>query len=393
MRKARQVTGALIGAVGLVLVFLRAAFAAFGDVGSFLKILPTPVSQFIGTPDGTLFLLLFGVGVIWWAVRHPVKEEAVGLSTTQRAAIREVLSRYQRPASLDRDDQYRYLIIFPIPGNPAAALLAANFRDLFGQADFDPQLISNELPGERDVSRFSHGIWLRGGDPYIDYDPPTVEIVKEALQAAAIDYRFSPDNVADVELIIGNPPSTPSDDAVAALLTTNYENTVARLNNRIHELEDANRRRRLDEDQMTAITTTVRAGLEELRNSLIAASWEPEDIERRLVVQLVSIGTDRETLNYRGDFATAFEAGGFDVLLSEQQAGGGPQHEEFVDVVTVLRGNPANVVRPFILDALRAARLTPHEADYLPPGGMLFTHGQPDPMQSTAATLVIGQRR
>jgi hypothetical protein len=217
--------------------------------------------------------------------------------------------------------------------------------------------------------------------------------VKEALQIAAIDFRLTPDDVGVVELIIGSPPSTPSDEAVAAVITASYEDKVAKLHNRIHELEDANRRRRLDEDQMTAITTTVRAGLEDLRNSLIAASWEPEDIDRRLIVQLVSIGTDRETLNYRGDFATAFEAGGFDVLLSEQQAGGGPQHEEFVDVVTVLRGNPANVVRPFILSALRAARITPHEADYLPPGEMLFTHGYPDLMQSTAATLVIGQRR
>lgn len=55
----------------LLLIGLRAAFAAFGDVGSFLKILPASVVKFIGTPDGTLFLLLFGFGLLWWAVRHP----------------------------------------------------------------------------------------------------------------------------------------------------------------------------------------------------------------------------------------------------------------------------------------------------------------------------------
>jgi hypothetical protein len=74
--------------------------------------------------------------------------------------------------------------------------------------------------------------------------------------------------------------------------------------------------------------------------------WKSEDIERRLGIRLMAIGTDRETLDYRADFAKAFEAGGFDVLLSEQTADGGPQGEEFVDVVTVLRDNPAKSFGP-----------------------------------------------
>jgi len=114
-------------------------------------------------------------------------------------------------------------------------------------------------------------------------------------------------------------------------------------------------------------------------------------------VTIISIGTERETLDYRNDFVTPFEAAGFTVHTEEWRAGI-PEHEGFVDGVTILQlsNDATNQMRPIVLQALRSAGIIPREIPY----PVRKPHNKPNvalviPMliNPPAAYLVIGQRR
>jgi hypothetical protein len=297
-----------------------------------------------------VFFLIASFGA-WFKKRAPDRRE--GLSAIQRAAIREVLVKYGRPVDCGQDDQYRYFIIFPIPGIPEASTLAAQFRAVFGECGLDTQLVSNELPGLRDTSRFNHGIWLRGtGDADQGYyQPPTITVLREALERAAIPYQYTPDDVGDVELIIGAPPHTPSDTVVAELSTAAYHRDVTKLTETIAELRLATARRHLNQEQKDTID---RISVARVKTAI--ESWSPgEDHFLRFCITLCVIGSDTETSDYRHDFEEAFGRA-FAVRLENWQAA--PYLSEFRNAVSVLDPTDRrNIVHPWILEALRAANV------------------------------------
>lgn len=227
----------------------------------------------------------------------------IGMSNLQRALIRGVLEKYHRPSTLNDLEQYRYFVIFPVPGAAGATELAAGMRAVFGEVGYDAQLVSNELPGVRDVSRFRYGIWVRGSDAqFHDYAPPTVDVVKEALQMAAIEFTALPEESNEVELIIGASADPTSDEAVAAVVAAKSQEHVLQLQNRIHELEARSAPRRLSASAATAMQRTIISGL--------ANHWKqftPDAIPKdyRFTVSIISVGRDRETLDYRADRESA----------------------------------------------------------------------------------------
>lgn len=114
-------------------------------------------------------------------------------------------------------------------------------------------------------------------------------------------------------------------------------------------------------------------------------------------ITIISIGTERETLDYRNDFVVPFEAAGFNVL-TEEWAAGIPEYESFVDGVTVLHlsNDATNPVRPIVLQALRSAGIVPRET----PLPVVKPRNRPNValvvglvVNAPAAYLVIGQRR
>lgn len=292
-----------------------------------------------------------------------------GLSPVQRAVIREVLTKYQRPNDFGQDTQYRYFVIFPIPGVPEASALAAQLRAVFGECGLDTQLISNELPKLRDTSRFNHGVWLRGrGD--IDrsyYDLPTLTVLREALERAAIPFQYIPDDVGDVELIIGAPPNSPSDAVVAELSTAAYHSEVNRLQEKIAALTLVTAGRHLQQDQKDAIAANVSAAIAEYMLSWGGAEeeWptEQDGSKQRFCVSVISIGGDREVIVYRNEIAESF-AQTF-AIQKEQWTAGHPDCEAFNGVITVTEptGKPNNI-RPLVIQALKTGHIDVREAPF-----------------------------
>lgn len=154
------------------------------------------------------------------------------------------------------------------------------------------------------------------------------------------------------------------------------------------ELDTLKTGRRLTPQQSAAISDTAQ--------ELLKRFWEafpPEEVSsERFVVWLISIGSERETLNYRDDMATALELGGFHTEVFTWPAGK-QQYEPFTDAVTVLTGNPKNLVRPIVVDALRAGRVEPlreanepfHNLHERPAVALTFS--------PAVATVAVGQRR
>ena len=231
------------------------------------------------------------------------------------------------------------------------------------------------------LSLHDANVTIFGNDDNHDDREPLHLMLADALLAAGIDtiLQEGPNQIGGrVAIVIGT---------AAKPITT----TVATLQKRVHELERNNRRRTLSEAQKNVISRITKAGLEKLRMELLAAGWPAEDANSPLAVHLVSIGDDREIIAYRRDYEEAFKAGGFEVSLSEWPTGGTPEYEAFVGQITVLQGKPENVVRPFVLEALHAAKLEPRESDFLPPAqGHITQHGS---IAQVGAIVVIGQRR
>ncbi len=163
------------------------------------------------------------------------------------------------------------------------------------------------------------------------------------------------------------------------------------LRNEVADLKARTQQRRLDDEASKVLASRLQAGLVGLKQQMIEASWEPEDIERRMLVKLVAVGTDRETVAYRLDLKKAFEAGGFDVLLGDRAAGNA-QDEDLVGVVSVVRGKPDSPIIPCIVDALRNAGVTTREVEGLPYGRWLHEQLKNDPMQNLVAIVVVGPR-
>jgi hypothetical protein len=173
---------------------------------------------------------------------------------------------------------------------------------------------------------------------------------------------------------------------VAALHESN-----TKLQLKVEQLEEAQRGRHLTEAQRSEI---IRA----------AASWlatldPPGPTDGPPEVVLVAVGSAQETIDYRRDFERAFDASGFDVLVTEWKAGN-PEAEQFRGLVTVLReqSDERNTLIPALLDALRRAgipaKTAPHprllESNKSRPGSLLrfrFQVGRPP-----VAYVVVGQR-
>ena len=180
-------------------------------------------------------------------------------------------------------------------------------------------------------------------------------------------------------------PSLPTSD-VAAL---HQANTL--LKNEIAELRAISAERHLDEDKQRAISQVVRTGLRDLWELYRASpSWTADDKEVSIFVHLYTMENDRETIRYRADFAKAFQAGGLSVALGEFLGTSGEQeNDQFVGTVSLIRGNPGNLVRPFVLDALRSAGISVNECDNWPRSLTQYSHSNAD---SSGVTLIIGQR-
>ena len=180
------------------------------------------------------------------------------------------------------------------------------------------------------------------------------------------------------------------DDAIGDIAALHQANTL--LKNELDELREQSLPRRLGEDQQRAIAQVVRAGLHDLwERHRSSPSWSSDDKEELIFVELYSVESERETAVYRADFAKALQDGGLGVALGEIVGTLGEQgNEEFIGVVSILRGRPGNLVRPFVLEALRSAGISVNECDNLPNGLARYNHGKGG--ESLGVTLVIGQR-
>jgi hypothetical protein len=163
------------------------------------------------------------------------------------------------------------------------------------------------------------------------------------------------------------------------------------LRNRIDELETQLRPRRLNEQQKTTLIRVLSEGLTEQ-----ARNW-PEDAKRTpLVISVISVGSEQETLDYRNDFADVIEAGGFETVL-EQWNPATSDLEQFRGAVTLIERDARNIICPIFVSALRAAGINVRSSPYPSLGSaptqrrrataLLRIH-----INRPAVEIVIGQR-
>ncbi|HUP59987.1 MAG TPA: hypothetical protein VNA69_06170 [Thermoanaerobaculia bacterium] len=206
MRKVGQVVGGSIGAGAVVLLGVRAAFAAFGDVGSFVKLLPLPFVKFISTPEGTLFLLLFGFGLIWWGVRHPREAPDVAavisdlradivrlggrsLTLEQRSIVlRRLRAPIENRDTYEADKRRMPVYITRAVGALDAEALAETLCQLIAAAGgMDPRnLTTGGAPEMRDDD-LKRGIWVCRGAEWCDWMPRYDRLIVEGLRDAGIE--------------------------------------------------------------------------------------------------------------------------------------------------------------------------------------------------------------
>jgi hypothetical protein len=216
--------------------------------------------------------------------------------------------------------------------------------------------------------------------------------VSDAETAHLVRYLFT---IADVEAAISeleaasaSLPASPISD-VAALRQDN-----ALLKNEVAELRAISEERHLDDDEQRAIADVVRKGLRDLWElNKASPSWTATDKEGPIYVQLYTMENDRETARYCADFVKAFKAGGLSVVLGEFLGTSGyEENEQFIGAVSILKGNPQNLVRPFVLAALQSAGISVNECDDWPRSLQSFNFGRGDQFLGRP-TLIIGQRR
>jgi hypothetical protein len=221
-----------------------------------------------------------------------------------------------------------------------------------------------------------------------------VGIVDERLELANTNPALG-DNIQTIGDRLKEIAAQLPDDPVSDVAALHQANTL--LKNELEELREQSLPRRLREDQQRVIAQVVRTGLHDLwERHKSSPSWGADDKESTIFIDLYSVESERETAVYRADFEKALVDGGLGVTLCEIVATTGERgNEEFVGVVSVLRGKPENLVRPFVLKALRSAGIQVNECDNLPKGLARYTHDSDGrgSWQSSAVTLVIGQRR
>jgi hypothetical protein len=166
--------------------------------------------------------------------------------------------------------------------------------------------------------------------------------------------------------------------------------TISGLQIRLGEMETLQSHRRLSDEATRSISRVVRKELSDLRQSLLDAGWPLEEANATICIQLLTIENDRETVIYRNEIASAFRNAGLGVVTGQLLGVPvGLETEQFVNCVTVVRGNPENKVRAFIIESLREAGLTINESDDIPPSAMsLKQHSTPTDL---AAVLIVGQ--
>ena len=156
----------------------------------------------------------------------------------------------------------------------------------------------------------------------------------------------------------------------------------------VPKLEEPQRGRRLRDGQTSEIVRVMSEGLaEQMRR------WGSSAPTGRLKIAVISIGEESETIDYRDDFARAFDAAGFEVVASSWPAGL-PGREHLRASVTVI--NPVlpselfpNDLAPIVLDALHAAGIPlVKTAPFLPPPPLVIWPGI---FLGAVAVLFIGQ--
>ncbi len=185
--------------------------------------------------------------------------------------------------------------------------------------------------------------------------------------------------------VLGTAPDEDKDVSALHEANTNLQNEVTELKARLQQ-------RHLTDENARAITRVLQKGLHDLRETLKASpEWTSEQAASPIYVQIYAGENDRETTRYRDDFDRAFTAGGFGVALGELVGTvGHRENEPFIEVVAVLRGKATNVVRPFVLEALRAGGITTYECDDLPQHMAKYDHGPGG--YGLGAVLVVGPR-
>lgn len=156
---------------------------------------------------------------------------------------------------------------------------------------------------------------------------------------------------------------------------------------------DALAPRRLTQNEMTWIADTASDMLHNHIRSLPPA-FEKHMAHEKFRIEVVSVGDEVETVNYRNDFASAFESAGFGVITSVWAAGP-RQFSELAGSVTLLADDTSplafqNGVRPIVAAALNAAQIMFRESDNFP--RQRGAHETVPGIVYPAAIIVIGQR-
>lgn len=145
--------------------------------------------------------------------------------------------------------------------------------------------------------------------------------------------------------------------------------------------------RRLNAEQTRDIIRSAHADLTRLKAEFLAAGWSEEDSNEPFVIQLIAMGSEVETLSDRSDLAKAFAGGGFKVLVDECPAGA-PEFDELIGAISIVQERAENVIRPIVINALRAAGIATRDAPHAPH----YPHRR-HLYDRFATTLVVGQRR
>lgn len=423
------------GSVVLAYLFFRAAADAFGYVGIALHLLPAGAQAFVASPEGTLFLLAVGVGVIWWGVRHPKEApdvsslheahtrlqnatakqrdeisrltEQVEVLTVERPRVitadqsREIATRLKAWSGYSDMPHMRRVLVMASPKGHDAKTYASQIRLATEHGNIWSEEVSDFTHGDdthgdggeqEEVNRgflkaHDANVTIWGSDTTEHAGEPLDQALLNAFSAAGVDAMHHPGPCSIsgvVTVIVGRGVVTQS---------TRQQAEIARLSDEIETLRAASLQRSLTDEQRSIIAEVVRKGLRDLWESIRASpSWTADEKETPIFVQLYTIEDERETSDYCADFEGAFQDGGLSVALGELTGTQGYRdNEQYVGVVSMLRGNPKNVVRPFILEALRSAGIPVNECDDLPRSMTRRDYGPGG--ESLGATLIIGQRR
>jgi hypothetical protein len=242
------------------------------------------------------------------------------------------------------------------------------------------------------------------------YDTETLDIYDKRFAERLISTRRDALHVglqADTVAPLTAYPRKPDDIAalgqqvtgVAARVREHASVTAASLPQvakRIALLESQTIPRRLDAATGRALSDALALGLARYREAYNAASkGDPMPPEFRFGVTIVSLGRERETLDYRNDFEKSFTDGGFHVETQEWDAGP-PDLDSFTGAVTLIRAaDPKNQIRPLVAEALAKAGIPFREAPF-PPLGRLQPASRPTyhlrVVPPNVAHIVVGQR-